>query len=99
MKTKNILVSEEQRMIVRPDFIKKMVDVHFVAWVIIVLVSKLPQSYAPGDNIRVWELVLVLDVINWPLKERFLRSFSKKNHKNVSESVIAKTILKNLASL
>ena len=64
MKTKNILVSEEQRMIVRPDFIKKMVDVHFVAWVIIVLVSKLPQSYAPGDNIRVWELVLVLDVIN-----------------------------------
>ena len=64
MKTKNILVSEEQRMIVRPDFIKKMVDVHFVAWVFLVLVFKLTQSHAPMDNIRVWELVLVLDVIN-----------------------------------
>ena len=64
MKTKNILVSAEPPMIVQPDFIKKMVVVRFVAWVIIVLVFKLPQSYAPGDNIRVWELVLVLDVIN-----------------------------------
>ena len=51
-------------MIVRPDFIKKMVDVHFVAWVFLVLVFKLTQSHVPTDNIRVWEPVLVLDVIN-----------------------------------
>ena len=63
MKTKNILVFEEQRMIVRPDFIKKMVDVHFVAWVFIVLVNKLVQSHAMGTNIRVWVLVLVQIVL------------------------------------
>ena len=56
-------MSEELRMIVHPDFIKKMVDVHFVKWVSIVLVSKQAQSHAIGDNIRVWELVLVLIVL------------------------------------
>ena len=57
-------MSEEPPMIVQPDFIKKMVDVHFVAWVFLVLVFKLTQSHVRTDNIRVWEPVLVLDVIN-----------------------------------
>ena len=63
MKTKNILVSEEPRMTVQLDFIKKMVDVHSVAWVFIVLVSKQIQSHAIVTNIRVWELVLVQIVL------------------------------------
>ena len=63
MKTKNILVSEGPRMTAQLDFIKKMVDVHFVAWDFIVLVSKQVQSHAMGTNIRVWELVLVQIVL------------------------------------
>jgi len=60
---RNIPVFDEQRMIVRLDFIKKMVDVPFVTWVIIVLVVKLVQSHVHMVNIRVWELVLVQIVL------------------------------------
>lgn len=63
MKTKHILVFEEPQMTVQLDFIKKMVDVHFVAWDFIVLVSKQVQSHAMGTNFRAWELVLAQIVL------------------------------------